>query len=161
MMLRWRRSLCTAANPRSGALGSRLDAIGSGGGAVVVRGAGRRLRALVGDGPRRPAEHDVNGVRLTHVGGPTVLIEVGGWRLLTDPTCDAPGRTYSFGWGAASRKLAGPKIPVGEIGPIDAVLLTHDHHGEARDEFASDSDVNASRTAAGPRAHRRAASSRL
>jgi L-ascorbate metabolism protein UlaG (beta-lactamase superfamily) len=25
-------------------------------------------------------------VRLTHIGGPTVLIEVGGWRLLTDPT---------------------------------------------------------------------------
>jgi hypothetical protein len=24
-------------------------------------------------------------VRLTHIGGPTALIEVGGWRLLTDP----------------------------------------------------------------------------
>jgi L-ascorbate metabolism protein UlaG (beta-lactamase superfamily) len=27
----------------------------------------------------------VRGVRLTHSGGPTVLIEVEGWRLLTDP----------------------------------------------------------------------------
>jgi hypothetical protein len=27
-------------------------------------------------------------VRLTHIGGPTLLIEVGGWRLLTDPTVD-------------------------------------------------------------------------
>jgi L-ascorbate metabolism protein UlaG (beta-lactamase superfamily) len=36
-------------------------------------------------------------MRITHVGGPTVLIEVEGWRLLTDPTFDAPGRRYSFG----------------------------------------------------------------
>jgi hypothetical protein len=28
----------------------------------------------------------MRGVRATHVGGPTVLIEIGGWRLLTpDP----------------------------------------------------------------------------
>jgi L-ascorbate metabolism protein UlaG (beta-lactamase superfamily) len=75
----------------------------------------------------------VNGVHLTHVGGPTVLIEVGGWRLLTDPTFDPPGRRYSFGWGAASRKLAGPAIAAGDVGPIDAVLLTHDHHGDNLD----------------------------
>ncbi|MER7283172.1 hypothetical protein ABT369_52970 [Dactylosporangium sp. NPDC000244] len=34
-------------------------------------------------------------MRVTHVGGPTVLIEVGGWRLLTDPTFDPPGRRYT------------------------------------------------------------------
>jgi L-ascorbate metabolism protein UlaG (beta-lactamase superfamily) len=27
---------------------------------------------------------------ITHIGGPTALIEVGGWRLLTDPTFDSP-----------------------------------------------------------------------
>ncbi len=63
-----------------------------------------------------------------------MLIEVGGWRLLTDPTFDAPGRRYSFGWGASSRKLAGPAIPAGDLGPIDAVLLTHDHHGDNLDD---------------------------
>jgi L-ascorbate metabolism protein UlaG (beta-lactamase superfamily) len=72
-------------------------------------------------------------IRLTHVGGPTLLIEVGGWRLLTDPTFDAPGRRYAFGWGSFSRKLAGPAIAPAEIGPIDAVLLTHDHHGDNLD----------------------------
>jgi L-ascorbate metabolism protein UlaG (beta-lactamase superfamily) len=75
----------------------------------------------------------VSGVRLTHIGGPTLLIEVGGWRLLTDPTFDAPGRRYSFGWGTSSRKLAGPAIPAAAIGPIDAVLLSHDHHGDNLD----------------------------
>jgi L-ascorbate metabolism protein UlaG (beta-lactamase superfamily) len=72
-------------------------------------------------------------VRLTHIGGPTVLIEVDGWRLLTDPTFDAPGRRYAFGWGTSSRKLAGPAVPAAELGRIDAVLLTHDHHGDNLD----------------------------
>jgi L-ascorbate metabolism protein UlaG (beta-lactamase superfamily) len=29
-------------------------------------------------------------VRITHIGGPTALIEVGEWRLLTDPTFAPP-----------------------------------------------------------------------
>ncbi|HEU0317562.1 MAG TPA: MBL fold metallo-hydrolase, partial [Solirubrobacteraceae bacterium] len=76
----------------------------------------------------------LTGVRITHIGGPTVLIEVGGWRLLTDPTFDAPGRRYTFGWGTSSRKLAGPAIPAAEVGPIDAVLLSHDHHDDNLDD---------------------------
>jgi L-ascorbate metabolism protein UlaG (beta-lactamase superfamily) len=75
----------------------------------------------------------VTPVRLTHIGGPTLLIEVGGWRLLTDPTFDAPGEKYDFGWGTSSRKVAGPAIDAADIGPIDAVLLTHDHHGDNLD----------------------------
>ena len=75
----------------------------------------------------------MTGVRLTHIGGPTVLIEVGGWRLLTDPTFDVPGRSYRFGWGTGSRKLAGPAIPAGDLLPIDAVLLSHDHHDDNLD----------------------------
>jgi len=72
-------------------------------------------------------------VRITHIGGPTVLIEVGGWRLLTDPTFDPPGRKYDFGWGTGSRKLAGPAIAAAEVPPIDAVLLSHDHHDDNLD----------------------------
>jgi L-ascorbate metabolism protein UlaG (beta-lactamase superfamily) len=75
----------------------------------------------------------VKDVRLTHIGGPTVLIEIGGWRLLTDPTFDPPGRRYFFGWGTVSRKLAGPAIPATDVPPIDAVLLSHDHHGDNLD----------------------------
>jgi L-ascorbate metabolism protein UlaG (beta-lactamase superfamily) len=75
----------------------------------------------------------VKDVGITHVGGPTTLIEAAGWRLLTDPTFDAPGRRYAFGWGSSSRKLTGPAIPAAELGPIDAVLLSHDHHGDNLD----------------------------
>jgi L-ascorbate metabolism protein UlaG (beta-lactamase superfamily) len=62
-------------------------------------------------------------VRLTHIGGPTVLIELDGWRLLTDPTFDPPGRRYAFGWGTSS------------LGRIDAVLLTHDYHADNLDDL--------------------------
>ncbi|MFC3895639.1 MBL fold metallo-hydrolase [Lentzea rhizosphaerae] len=73
-------------------------------------------------------------VRITHIGGPTTLIEVHGWRLLTDPTFDAPGRRYAFGWGTSSRKLTGPAIAAADLGAIDAVLLTHDHHADNLDD---------------------------
>lgn len=72
-------------------------------------------------------------VRITHIGGPTVLLEVGGWRLLTDPTFDQAGGSYRFGWGTGSEKLAGPSIPARELGEIDAVLLSHDQHEDNLD----------------------------
>jgi len=73
-------------------------------------------------------------VRVTHIGGPTTLIEIGEWRLLTDPTFDAPGQRYAFGWGTSSRKVAGPAVSVEELPPLDAILLSHDHHGDNLDE---------------------------
>ena len=72
----------------------------------------------------REEAHRMSEVRVTHIGGPTVLIEIGGWRLLTDPTFDPPGKRYNFGWGTSSRKLAGPALSASEVGPIDAVLLS-------------------------------------
>jgi L-ascorbate metabolism protein UlaG (beta-lactamase superfamily) len=72
-------------------------------------------------------------VAFTHIGGPTVLLDIAGWRILTDPTFDPPGRTYDFGWGTSSRKLTGPAIAPADLPPIDAVLLTHDHHGDNLD----------------------------
>ncbi len=33
----------------------------------------------------------MTAAKITLIGGPTALIEIGGFRLLTDPTFDAPG----------------------------------------------------------------------
>jgi L-ascorbate metabolism protein UlaG (beta-lactamase superfamily) len=76
----------------------------------------------------------VRGLRLTHVGGPTLLIEVAGWRILTDPTFDPPGRRYGFGWGTGSRKVVGPAVQAADLPAVDAVLLTHDHHADNLDD---------------------------
>jgi L-ascorbate metabolism protein UlaG (beta-lactamase superfamily) len=72
-------------------------------------------------------------VSLTHIGGPTVLVQIGDWRLLTDPTFDPAGKDYRFGWGTGSTKLTGPAIAAADLGPIDAVLLSHDHHDDNLD----------------------------
>jgi L-ascorbate metabolism protein UlaG (beta-lactamase superfamily) len=76
----------------------------------------------------------VSEVRITHTGGPTVLIEVDGWRILTDPTFDPPGRKYHFGWGTSSRKVTGPALAAADLGPIDAVLVSHDNHADNLDD---------------------------
>jgi L-ascorbate metabolism protein UlaG (beta-lactamase superfamily) len=76
----------------------------------------------------------VSAARITHIGGPTVLIEATGWRILSDPTFDAPGRTYKFGWGTSSRKVTGPAIALDDLGPIDVVLISHDNHGDNLDD---------------------------
>jgi L-ascorbate metabolism protein UlaG (beta-lactamase superfamily) len=72
-------------------------------------------------------------LQMTHLGGPTVLLELGAWRILTDPTFDAPGSTYAFGWGTASTKTAGPALAPEALAPVDVVLLSHDHHADNLD----------------------------
>ena len=76
----------------------------------------------------------MESMRITHIGGPTTLLEVAGWRILTDPTFDPPGRKWTFGFGSSSRKVTGPAVAAADLGPIDVVLLTHDHHGDNLDE---------------------------
>ena len=66
-----------------------------------------------------------SGLRVTWLGHSTVLIEIDGLRVLTDPV-----------WGprASPSRLAGPKrfqpVPVAlrELPPLDLVLVSHDHY---------------------------------
>ena len=68
----------------------------------------------------------IDRIAVTYIGGPTVRLDVAGLRLLTDPTFDAGG-VYE---GATSTltKLRGPALDAESVGPVDAVLLSHDHH---------------------------------
>lgn len=70
---------------------------------------------------------------LTHIGTATLLLEIGSLRLLTDPAFDPAGGRYSFGYGTGARKLTDPSIKPEDIGAIDAVLLSHDHHEDNLD----------------------------
>jgi L-ascorbate metabolism protein UlaG (beta-lactamase superfamily) len=65
-------------------------------------------------------------------GGPTTLIEYGGLRLLTDPTFDPPG-DYPLGPGRVLTKTAPSQVDPGELGHLDAVLLSHDQHPDNLD----------------------------
>ncbi|HLH97088.1 MAG TPA: MBL fold metallo-hydrolase [Xanthobacteraceae bacterium] len=70
----------------------------------------------------------MNAVVITLIGGPTALIEANGFRLLTDPTFDAPGE-YKLPH-VTLKKLVGPARTIAQIGEIDAVLLSHDQHAD-------------------------------
>jgi len=70
-------------------------------------------------------------ISVIYLGGPTIILEIGGLRLMTDPTLDPAGEMFSINDKPAYQKTAGP---VGmDIGKIDAVLLSHDQHGDNLD----------------------------
>src|SRR5215216_4048644 len=72
--------------------------------------------------------------RMTHIGTATLLMEIGSIRLLTDPVFDPPGGHYSFGYGTGSKKLTAPALGPQDIGNVDAILLSHDHHEDNLDQ---------------------------
>lgn len=71
-------------------------------------------------------------MRLTYIGGPTLLLEMGGLRLLTDPTFDPAGGEYPSP-SSVLHKTQGPALGAASLGPIDLVLLSHDHHSDNLD----------------------------
>ena len=71
--------------------------------------------------------------RITHIGTATLLLEIGPIRLLTDPVFDPPGGNYYFGYGTSAKKLTAPALRLEQLGKIDAVLLSHDHHEDNLD----------------------------
>jgi L-ascorbate metabolism protein UlaG (beta-lactamase superfamily) len=73
---------------------------------------------------------------ITLIGGPTALIEIDCFRLLTDPTFDGPG-AYQLPH-VKLEKLAGPALGSDKIGEIDAVLLSHDQHSDNLDHSGKD-----------------------
>lgn len=73
-----------------------------------------------------------SSIRITHIGGPSALIEVGALRLLTDPTFEPAGYSYPAG-GQVIAKTADPAITTTALGAVDVVLLSHDQHGDNLD----------------------------
>jgi L-ascorbate metabolism protein UlaG (beta-lactamase superfamily) len=66
-----------------------------------------------------------SGLRVTWLGHSTLLIEIDGVRVLTDPV---------WGTRASPSRLAGPKrfqpvpLPLRALPPVDVVLVSHDHY---------------------------------
>lgn len=59
-------------------------------------------------------------MRVTYIGHATLLIEMGGLRLLTDPNFDPK-------LGKILPRVSAPGIPLDKLPALDAVLLTHAH----------------------------------
>src|SRR6202142_4683282 len=78
----------------------------------------------------------MSSLTITLICGPTALIEIDGFRLLTDPTFDAPG-AYQLPH-VKLEKLSGPALGADAIGKVDAVLLSHDQHADNLDHSGKD-----------------------
>ncbi|MEI6411484.1 MAG: MBL fold metallo-hydrolase [Bacteroidota bacterium] len=70
---------------------------------------------------------------VTHIDTATIILNINGFRIMTDPVLDPPGKWYHFGWGSVSRKTGTPALTATEIGPIDLVLLSHHQHQDNLD----------------------------
>ncbi len=73
----------------------------------------------------RFAEPPASGLRLTWLGHSTLLVEIDGVTVLTDPIFG--GRASPFTW-AGPATWYDPPIPLQELPPLDAVLISHDHY---------------------------------
>jgi L-ascorbate metabolism protein UlaG (beta-lactamase superfamily) len=66
-------------------------------------------------------------ITVTFIGNATTLIAAGGLTLLTDPNFLHRGQHAYLGYGLVSKRLHEPACTIGELPPIDAVVLSHMH----------------------------------
>jgi L-ascorbate metabolism protein UlaG (beta-lactamase superfamily) len=71
---------------------------------------------------------------ITHIDTACMIIDINGFRIMTDPVLDDPGKLYHFGYGSMSRKLNKPAIMADKVGHIDMVLLSHHQHQDNFDD---------------------------
>lgn len=76
---------------------------------------------------RRAADYatpPASGLRATWIGHASALVEIDGQRILTDPIWSE--RASPVAW-AGPLRFHPPPLPLGELPPIDLVLISHDH----------------------------------
>lgn len=78
------------------------------------------------------------------IGGPAVVIDYGGLRLVTDPTFDPPTQDGPIS------KLEGPAAGPEALGRADCILLSHDQHGDNLDQLGRDYALTAAQILTGP-----------
>lgn len=98
---------------------------------TYFRKADRIRRAPAGTVPVHPttladlAAPPASGLRLTWMGHSSVLTEIDGRRVLFDPVWGERCSPFSF---AGPRRLHPVPVPLAELGPVDAVVISHDHY---------------------------------
>ncbi len=109
-------------------------------GARMLNGVGAAWDWLTGGSPHRTPEASgvpiqrrtaadfatpAEGLRLTWMGHGTTLVEIAGRRFLIDPVWSdnaSPGRLFGV------KRFHDVPLALGDLPPLDAVLITHDHY---------------------------------
>jgi L-ascorbate metabolism protein UlaG (beta-lactamase superfamily) len=71
----------------------------------------------------------------TFIGNATVLLRLGSFTLLTDPNFLHRGQRAYLGYGMWSKRRTEPALTIGELPPLDGVILSH-LHGDHFDRVA-------------------------
>ncbi|GAA2769088.1 MBL fold metallo-hydrolase [Streptomyces indiaensis] len=71
------------------------------------------------------ARPPVTGLRLTWMGHSSVLAEIDGRRVLFDPVWGERCSPFSF---AGPKRLHPVPLPLAALGPVDVVVISHDHY---------------------------------
>jgi L-ascorbate metabolism protein UlaG (beta-lactamase superfamily) len=103
-------AICVAKMDRA----DQRDSSGSGD-RNILRGGCVAMRVGTVNANRQP-------IGISVLGGPTTVVDLAGWRFVIDPTFDDPGEHGHL------TKTAGPAIRPAALGPVDAVLISHDEH---------------------------------
>ena len=80
---------------------------------------------VVSHGGNQLASHPASGLRATWFGHSSVLLEIDGHRILTDPVwSDRVSPSQELG----SKRFYSPPMTLGELPELDAVVISHDHY---------------------------------
>ncbi|MFF7333162.1 MBL fold metallo-hydrolase [Streptomyces sp. NPDC090306] len=67
----------------------------------------------------------VSGLRVTWMGHSSVLVEIDGQRVLFDPVWGERCSPFAF---AGPKRLHPVPVPLASLGPVDVVVISHDHY---------------------------------
>jgi L-ascorbate metabolism protein UlaG (beta-lactamase superfamily) len=76
-------------------------------------------------------------VTMTFGGNATMLLQIGAFTVLTDPSFVPRGTRVYLGYGLRTRRLTDPALQPADLPPLDAVVLSH-LHGDHWDDIATD-----------------------
>jgi L-ascorbate metabolism protein UlaG (beta-lactamase superfamily) len=69
------------------------------------------------------------------IGNATVLLRYGGFTILTDPTFIHRHEQVPLGYGLHTTRLTDPAVEIGDLPPLDLIVLSH-FHGDHFDQVA-------------------------
>jgi L-ascorbate metabolism protein UlaG (beta-lactamase superfamily) len=83
-----------------------------------------------------PAGPRAGAGRILFIGTATTLIQAAGFTILTDPNFLHRGDRAYLRMGLTTKRLTEPALSIGELPPLDFVVLSH-HHGDHFDRVAA------------------------
>ena len=83
-----------------------------------------------------------SGLRITWIGHSSLIIEIDGKRILTDPVWSQRASFLSF---MGPKRFFDAPVPLSELPKLDAILISHDHYDHLDRELSNTLQINRSR----------------